>query len=167
MEYGQSNYNGLQAKLDKRFSNGLNFLATYTWNHTLDDSYDPIAGGVSDRNVNMIPIRDEWTNSPYDVRQRVNFDGYYNLPFGKGQRFMNHGGILIAALGNWSTDLAFFAQTGKPFGVSPTGVTTAGGGTSRATPGWGSMGGRRYAGSIQSDCRQRLPGDYTQQDKLV
>ncbi len=130
---GESSYNGLQAKLDKRFSNGLNFLATYTWNHTLDDSYDPIAGGVSDRNVNMIPIRDEWTNSPYDVRQRVNFNGYYNLPFGKGQRFMNHGGIVNAALGNWSTDLAFFAQTGKPFGVSPTGVTTAGGGTSRAT----------------------------------
>jgi hypothetical protein len=129
---GMSNYNGLQAKLDKRFSNGLNFLATYTWNHTLDDSYDPIAGGVSMRNVNLIPIHDEYTNSPYDVRQRVNFNGFYKLPFGKGQQFMNHGGILDAVLGRWSTDLAFFAQTGKPFGVSPTGVTTAGGGTSRA-----------------------------------
>jgi hypothetical protein len=129
---GMSNYNGLQAKIDKRFGNGLGFLATYTWNHTLDDSYDPVAGGVSDRNVNMIPIRDEWTNSPYDIRQRVNFNGYYNLPFGKGHRFVNHNAVLDLLIGGWSSDLAFFAQTGKPFGVSPTGVTTAGGGTSRA-----------------------------------
>jgi len=85
------------------------------------------------RNVNLIPIRDEWTNSPYDIRQRVNFNGYYNLPFGEGRRFMNHSGVLDQVLGGWSTDLVFFAQTGKPFGVSPTGVTTAGGASSRAT----------------------------------
>ncbi len=129
---GLSNYHGLQAKLDKRFSNGLSFLATYTWNHTLDDSYDPIAGGVSDRNVNLIPISQEYTNSPYDVRQRVNFNGFYSLPFGKGRRFINHGGLLNMLLGGWSSDLTFFAETGKPFGVSVAGVTTAGGGTSRA-----------------------------------
>lgn len=129
---GLSNYNALQAKLDKRFSNGLNFLATYTWSHTLDDSYDPIAGGVSDRNVNIIPISQEYTNSPYDIRQRVNFNGFYDLPVGKGRRFINHGGVLNMLLGGWSSDLTFSAQTGKPFGVSVTGVTTAGGGTSRA-----------------------------------
>ncbi len=128
---GQSNYNSLQAKLNKRFANGLGFLATYTWSHALDDSYDPIAGGVSDRNVNMIPIEDEYTNSPYDIRQRVNFNGYYNLPFGKGQRFMNHGGVLNAALGGWSTDLMFSAQTGKPLSVSPN-ISAAAGGSARA-----------------------------------
>jgi len=129
---GSSSYNGLQAKIEKRFSDGLGFLATYTWSHTLDDSYDPIAGGVSDRNVNIIPIRYEWTNSPYDIRHRVNFNGYYNLPFGTGRRFMNHHGVLDLVFGGWSSDVTFSAQTGKPFGVSVTGVSTAGGGTSRA-----------------------------------
>jgi hypothetical protein len=82
--YGYNNYNSLPAKLQKRFANGLNFLATYTWAHALDDSYDPIAGGVSDRNINLIPIQDEYSNSPYDIRHRFNFNGYYELPFGKG-----------------------------------------------------------------------------------
>ena len=58
VEYtGQSNYDSLQAKLEQRFHNGVQFLATYTWAHALDDSYDPLAGGVSDRNANLIPSR--------------------------------------------------------------------------------------------------------------
>ncbi len=128
---GQSNYNALQAKLDKRFSRGLGFLAAYTWAHTLDDSYDPIAGGVSDRNVNIIPITDEYTNSPYDVRQRVAFNAYYDLPFGKGRNFMNRSGVTNVLLGGWSTDLEFSAQTGKPITISPN-IATAHGGSARA-----------------------------------
>jgi hypothetical protein len=126
---GSSTYNSLQAKLQKRYSNGLNFLATYTWAHALDDSYDPIAGGVSDRNYNLIPIRDEYTNSPYDIRQRVNFNGYYQLPFGRGRAHLNHG-VLSTVLGNWATSLTYFAQTGRPFTVS-TNISTASGGSAR------------------------------------
>ena len=46
---GESMYNALQAKLEKRYANGLNFLATYTWAHAMDDSYNTggILNGVS------------------------------------------------------------------------------------------------------------------------
>jgi hypothetical protein len=128
---GQSDYNSLQAKLQKRYANGLNFLATYTWAHALDDSYDPIAGGVGDRNFNLIPIRDEYTNSPYDIRHRFNFNGYYELPFGKGKAHLNQNGLTNTMLGGWAANLTFFAQTGRPFTVSPN-ISTASGGSARA-----------------------------------
>ena len=42
---GASIYNGLQTKLEQQFSNGLNFLATYTWSKTMSDAGDLLNGG--------------------------------------------------------------------------------------------------------------------------
>lgn len=130
---GVSNYNSLQAKLEKRMSNGLSFLTTYTWAHNLTDDSD--AGGLStavgDRNMALIPWNQEYTNSPYDVRHRFTFNGNYQLPFGRGRALMNrsHWGDEVA--GGWSTTLTFAAQTGTPFSVSPD-ISTAAGGGARA-----------------------------------
>jgi hypothetical protein len=130
---GESNYNALQASLRKRYSNGLNFLATYTWSHALDDSVDPLGGGVGDRNTGLIPISDEYTNSNYDVRQRFTFNGYYELPFGKGRAHMNGSRLADAVAGGWALSLMFTAQTGLPFTVGPN-ISTAAGGSARAIP---------------------------------
>jgi outer membrane receptor protein involved in Fe transport len=130
---GVSAYNSLQAKLEKRTSHGLNFLATYTWAHALDDSSD--AGGLStavgDRNMALIPYSQEYTNSPYDVRSRVTLNGNYQFPFGHGRAFLNKSRWEDAAIGGWSTSLTFAAQTGTPFSVSPS-ISTANGGSARA-----------------------------------
>lgn len=113
---GVSSYNSMQASLKKRFSHGLSFLATYVWAHALDDASQPL-GGIGYRAINMIGIGNDYTNSQADTRQRVTFNAYYELPFGQGRRFMNHGGALNAILGGWSDDLQFTAQTGFPFSV--------------------------------------------------
>ena len=87
---GVSNYNSLQAKLEMRASHGLSFLTTYTWAHAFDDTSDAggLETGVSYRNTALIPYNQEYTNSPYDIRQRVTLNGNYQLPFGRGQRFL-------------------------------------------------------------------------------
>jgi hypothetical protein len=130
---GISNYNALQAKLEMRTSHGLSFLTTYTWAHALDDTSD--AGGLStaigDRNMALIPYNQEYTNSPYDIRQRVTLNGNYQLPFGRGRRFPNNSGWTDELVGGWSTSLTFAAQTGTPFTVSPS-TSTANGGSARA-----------------------------------
>jgi hypothetical protein len=119
---GEQMYNALQSKLEKRLSNGLSFLATYTWSHAMDDGANAgIGGGPSSyRNENLIPQKDEFTNSTFDVRQRVTVNGFYELPFGKGKRWAHQGGLLDYVVGGWQTSLTWVAQTGQPFTVSPT-----------------------------------------------
>ena len=85
---GVSTYNSLQAKVEKRYSHGLSFLATYTWSHALDDASD--AGGlfsaIGNRQPALIPYIDELTNSVFDIRNRFTINGNYELPFGQAGR---------------------------------------------------------------------------------
>jgi hypothetical protein len=116
---GISSYNSLQAKVEKRLSHGLYFLSTYTWGHTLDDSSS--SGGlntaVGDRAYYLLGIPSEYTNSPYDIRQRLTLNGNYQLPFGRGRKFLNSSRVVDGILGGWSTSAVFATQTGTPFTV--------------------------------------------------
>jgi hypothetical protein len=130
---GVSTYNSLQAKLEKRYSHGLSFFATYTWSHALDDSSDAAGNfsAIGDRNLALIPFIDEFTNSVFDVRHRFTFNGNYELPFGRGKAFLNNSRWADETVGGWSTSLTFAAQTGTPFTVNPN-ISTASGGSARA-----------------------------------
>ena len=129
LHYGaESAYNSLQAKLERRFSNGISYLASYTWAHNLDDSVDPLGGGTSYRMWQIIPISHEITNSNYDVRQRFTFNGSYELPFGRGRAIMNKAPIWLDEIaGGWRGDLTFVSQTGLPFTVTTNGINTPSG----------------------------------------
>jgi hypothetical protein len=129
---GQSMYNGLQTKLEKRLAHGVQFLATYTWSHTMDDSSDPLNGGTNFRNPSIVPFIQEYTNSAQDVRSRFTFNSYYELPFGAGRTYLNHHGMLDKLIGDWAANLTFVAQTGQPFTVTPNNTSVAGG-TNRTT----------------------------------
>jgi hypothetical protein len=134
---GVSTYNAFQATLQKRLSGNLSFLATYTWSHSLDDAQGllgpvtAIGGSNAYRNPNMIPIIDDYSNSTYDTRQRVTFNGFYKLPFGPGQPHANGNGIVDRSISGWATNLTFTAEAGQPISVSPN-TTTAAGGTAHA-----------------------------------
>ena len=130
---GMSDYNSLQAKLQKRFANGLSFLATYTWAHSLDDAPTPLGsnGDGGYRNPNLLPIHYDYSNSPFDIRNRVTFNGLYELPYGVGRAHMNTRGIADFLVGGWAASLTFVDQSGPPFTVYPN-ITTAGGGGARA-----------------------------------
>ncbi|MGA9670761.1 MAG: TonB-dependent receptor [Terracidiphilus sp.] len=126
---GSSNYNGLQTKLEKRLSKGYSLLATYTWSHTLDDAPTPLGttGDMGYRQSNLVPIKMDYSNTGFDTRQRFTFNAFYDLPFGSGRQFLNHGGVVNGVLGGWSANATFVAQTGNPFSVTPTGMTPASG----------------------------------------
>jgi hypothetical protein len=133
---GVSTYNSLQTKVEKRYSHGLTFLATYTWSHALDDASD--AGGlfsaIGNRQPTLIPYIDELTNSVFDIRNRFTINGNYEIPVGKGRAFLgNSPRWLDEIAGGWSSSLTYAAQTGTPFSVSPN-INTASGGGARAYP---------------------------------
>jgi outer membrane receptor protein involved in Fe transport len=114
-----SDYNGLQATLQRRFVNGLSFLSTYTWSHSLDDAREPLPsnGEGGNKNYNMFGLGVDYSNSPFDVRQRFTFTGTYELPFGVGRKYLQNPGILNMLAGGWSSTMIFRAQSGQPFTV--------------------------------------------------
>ena len=116
---GEAAYNSLQAKLDKRFSHGLSFLAGYSWSHSLDDAVQPIQGtdGGQAGNPAFLGLKFEYGASATDVRNRFTFSPQYELPFGKGKQFLNHGGLVDGFVGGWKSTAIFQAQTGTPIAI--------------------------------------------------
>jgi len=117
---GIGRYDSLQAKMEKRYSNGLYFLAGYTWAHCLDDAFGPIgqseAGGY--RNPNLLGIRYDYGNCTQDVRNRFSATAQYELPFGHNKAFLNKSKIADATIGGWKTSFIFQAQTGDPIFIT-------------------------------------------------
>jgi hypothetical protein len=69
----------------------------------------------------------DWASTGFDTRHRVTINAFYDLPFGTGRKFLNHNRVLDAVIGGWSTDTTWAAQTGNPFSVTPSGISTAAG----------------------------------------
>lgn len=132
---GASNYNSLQAKLEKSLSKGLSFLGTYTFAHSLDDAPTPLGstGDSGYRGTNVLPINYDYSNSPFDVRHRVTVNGNWEIPVGKGRGYMSNAPKPVDYLiGGWSLSLVFRAQTGEPFTVGTANYTGAGGASAHA-----------------------------------
>ncbi len=125
---GSSNYNGLQTKLEQQFSNGLTYLLAYTWSKTMSDAGDLLNGGTTaGYRAPWVPglgIPFDWGLADFDLRNVFHFSGGYQLPIGKGKRYMNTGGIKNAILGGWSVNWIATLQGGQPLDLNcPTGVT--------------------------------------------
>lgn len=129
LTYGAiANYNSLQAKLERRFASGLSFLGSYTWSHNLDDSREPLPSNNDggDRMYNVIGLRPDYGNSPFNVVHRFTFTGTYDLPFGVGRKYLNRKGVTDYLLGGWESTLLFRTQTGYPFTVGSNTATVNG-----------------------------------------
>jgi hypothetical protein len=128
VEYtGQSWYDSLQTKLEKRFSGGLSVLTSYVWSHAIDNSPGNFCtGGTGPSTCGFSnPLRPELdrASSDYDIRHRFSFASVWELPFGRGRRF---GGDLPRAadilVGGWQLNTDLFVQSGPPFTVFANGV---------------------------------------------
>jgi hypothetical protein len=94
-------------------------MSSYTWAHAFDNTTDLLGGDYGAyKQSALIPIRYEWGQSGYDIRNRAVINVDYDLPFGEGRRWANHGGILNQIIGGWKTDAEWWGQTGQPFTVS-------------------------------------------------
>jgi len=152
-----SAYNGLQIQLQKRLSRGVAFGANYTLAKSTDDVSNDTRGAGTELVVPSDPARlsIDKGRSDFDVRHVVRGHAIWDLPFGKGQRFLsNASGLVNALVGGWQINGILDASSGFPLTVfsgfhtftfydSGTRVaTTSGNGTSnRATyTGGGSVG---------------------------
>ena len=107
---GSSSYHSLQAKVERRFSSGLGFLAAYTWQKTMavgDLGYrDPLGNRNLDRGI-----------EPNSAPHRFTIAYTYALPFGRGHRWLT-GGPLSQVLGGWELNGITTLQSGFPLTVT-------------------------------------------------
>ncbi len=118
-----SSYHSLQMSLNRRFSNGLGLLGSYTYAHSLDNS-----SGFRDQNF-QDPFRQdlERANSDFDLTHRFVFSYQWELPFGRNERWGGTAdGFLGWLIGGWQTSGIFSASGGFPLRFSVSGAATNG-----------------------------------------
>jgi hypothetical protein len=117
--WGNSSYHASQLKLEKRFSNGLQFLATYVWSKTIDEASASGNGFPAISTVDPNNLKMDRAVSQYNIPQVFQLSYVYQLPFGRGKRF--GGGMsqaLDAIVGGWQTSGIWRYDNGQPLMVS-------------------------------------------------
>jgi len=115
---GQSTYHALLAKVERRFHNGLNLLASYTYSKTLTDadsalpSFAQFSGGGYGQNP--FNLKGEKSLSYQDIPHTLVVSYIYELPVGKGKKFLNKGGIVDKVIGGWQIGGVQRYQSGQP-----------------------------------------------------
>jgi hypothetical protein len=115
-ENGNANYHSLQAKVQKNFSNGFSLLSSYTFAKCIDDTGgagvgEGERGGITQ---NFADRAAERGLCAQDIRHRFVTSYVYELPFGKGKHFMNHGGAADWVLGGWQINGITTISSGSP-----------------------------------------------------
>ena len=110
--FGTSFYNSAQIQAEKRFSNGLAFLAGYTLSHLMDNTSSGFssftAGGIN--KFNQLP---EWTVSSANEPQTLKVSGTYELPIGPGKKYVNNYKLGNLA-GGWQVGWILDYEAGTP-----------------------------------------------------
>jgi len=116
---GASIYHGLQLSAEKRYSKGLQFLVTYVWSKSIDNS------SQADDNVtwtgSFTSLQDpnkpwlERSLSTFDIPDVIQFSYTYDLPFGRNRAFLgNMPGWAEALIGGWKTNGIWRIADGRP-----------------------------------------------------
>ena len=114
----RSTYHSGQLKVTQRFSNGLQFLGSYTYGKALDYGGSAASGGGAVGNPQTVTNL-EAGHGPagFDVRHRAVISWVYELPFGPDRPWLNTGGVLGAIAGGWQAAGIATLTTGRPFTV--------------------------------------------------
>jgi hypothetical protein len=126
----RSHYNALYLKLQRRFSQGLSFLSSFSYGKSIDNgSGIRTSDGDSLTPSNNYDLELETGLSAFDFRRRWTTSWLWDLPFGRNRQFMNRGGATDLVLGGWQLGGILTLQDGFPFTVTcgPGNVQNGGG----------------------------------------
>lgn len=124
---GHSSYHALQTKFRKRYANGLQFLVAYTFSKTIDD-FSSVAGFLGDQNPGYTNNnrRDlDKSISAIHIPHNLAVNYQWELPFGKGKRFLNSSRALDYIAGGWVLNGVTSLQSGSPISIGSRNNTTS------------------------------------------
>ncbi len=128
--FGDYTYNAMQVQVTKRTNSGLTVLASYSWSKNItnaDSEYPTEAaweGNGTSGALNTYNLKVEKALSQLDIPQRVVLAWTYDLPFGKGKKFADQGGVVNVLAGGWSIAAVQKYQSGTPLSVTSPGWTS-------------------------------------------
>ncbi len=113
-----STYNAIQANVTKRFSGGFQIQGAYTWSHAIDWASDPLAPTAANRQLprGRDAKASELGNSDFDVRQRLVVNYLYELPWGRGRRWLSSG-VFGRLLEGWQVSGITTFSDGTPYDI--------------------------------------------------
>lgn len=112
---GMSSFNALVASVTRHFHQGMNLQASYTWGKTFTDADSalPNSGVGVSQDMDVNNLHKEKAISAMDIRHTLVVSALYELPFGKGKRFINHG-LASYIVGGWELGTVQRMQSGQP-----------------------------------------------------
>lgn len=112
--FGHNTHHAATARLEKRYAAGLTVLETYTFEKTMDDcDADGTCTGVDYYNRKL-----EKARAGYDITHHFLSMMTYDLPLGKGRRWLNRGGVLNRVVGEWNLAWTTTLESGPPTSVT-------------------------------------------------
>jgi Carboxypeptidase regulatory-like domain len=129
-----SRYNSLQAEIRRRLSKGFYFQANYTFQKTLTNAlgigqtrFEPL---LDNNNPRL-----EYQRADFDSTHVFNFNSIYELPFGRGRKYLDRGGVMDLLLGGWQFGSIARVSSGAPITIiDPRGTFNRAGRSGRQTP---------------------------------
>jgi len=133
---GDSNYHSLQAKIERRMTNGLSFLAAYTFSKAIGNT-NQLANFLGDTitgTQNNYDRRAERALLPFDISQRLVTNFTYALPFGRGHAIGSQWSKPLDWIaGGWQINGIGTFQTGIPLSLGLNSASTFGGSRPNST----------------------------------
>ncbi len=120
-ESGSALYNAMQIQLQKRYSNGLSFLVSYTLSHMQSNTNSGFTSFAS-ASLNKDNQKSEWSVDNNDQPNVIAIAATYELPFGRGKQFGHDVNRLTNALiGGWQISPLLTYASGTPLQVTVAG----------------------------------------------
>lgn len=95
LDAGNSAYNAVFGRVERRFQNGFSMTAAYTFSKCYSDPWQDMF------DWHPLDLKLDWGHCSYSLDQNFTANAVYQLPFGKGRTFLNHGGWVNALAGGW------------------------------------------------------------------
>jgi hypothetical protein len=118
---GHSTYNAMIVSLNRRFRQGFNLQASYTWSKTLTDAdstipFSYVSGNELEQGQGQANLKLDKAVSAQNTPQQFSLSYLYQLPFGKGRKFLNSNRALDLLIGGWQVGAIQRYQSGQPIG---------------------------------------------------
>lgn len=115
--YSNSTYHALQIDYARRYSKGVSFQVNYAYSKsmsdTLGDGQTSFEAFLDTNNASL-----EKARTPFDLTHSLKGNGVWDLPFGKGKRFLSgSGNVLDKVVSGWSVSGIYTLNSGNPFSI--------------------------------------------------